>query len=132
MSGLSVSGTIMMPIIKNEREKRKSKKATDERNQLIAQARMGNEEAIESLLDTKRAAVRDDFFDQYSTLDTADERNELNQLEDEVLELSYLAENADVTIDITIQAEDIAKVNAALQESICAFTYLGKNSSSGK
>ena len=39
----------MMPIIKNEREKRKSKKATDERNQLIAQARMGNEEAIESL-----------------------------------------------------------------------------------
>lgn len=49
LSGLSVNGMIMMPIIKNENEKRKSKKASSERNQLLAQARMGDEEAIESL-----------------------------------------------------------------------------------
>jgi hypothetical protein len=39
----------MMPIIKNEYDKQKIKKATNERNQLIAQARMGDEDAIESL-----------------------------------------------------------------------------------
>lgn len=60
LSGLSVQGTVMMPIIKNEKEKQKSKKASNERNQLIAQARMGNEEAIESL-------TLDDM-DTYSTI----------------------------------------------------------------
>ena len=49
LSGLSVEGTIMMPINKNEQQKEKSKKASSERKQLLAQARMGNEEAIESL-----------------------------------------------------------------------------------
>jgi hypothetical protein len=49
LSALSIDGTIMMPIIKNEYDKQKIKKATNERNQLIAQARMGDEDAIESL-----------------------------------------------------------------------------------
>lgn len=49
LSALSVDGTIMMPINKNEKEKKRIKKASSQRNQLIAQARMGNEEAIESL-----------------------------------------------------------------------------------
>lgn len=49
LSALSVDGTIMMPIIKNEYEKQRIKKASSERNRLMAQARMGNEEAIESL-----------------------------------------------------------------------------------
>ncbi len=49
LSALSVDGTIMMPIEKNEYEKQRIKKATNERNQLIAQARMGDENAIESL-----------------------------------------------------------------------------------
>jgi hypothetical protein len=49
LSALSVDGTIMMPISKNERDIQKTKKATNERNQLIAQARMGDEDAIESL-----------------------------------------------------------------------------------
>ena len=39
----------MMTIEKNEYEKKRKKKATNERNQLIAQARMGDENAIESL-----------------------------------------------------------------------------------
>lgn len=49
LSALSVDGTIMMPINKNESDKRRIKKASSERNQLIAQARMGDEDAIESL-----------------------------------------------------------------------------------
>jgi len=49
LSALSVNGTIMMPINKNESDKRRIKKAASERNQLLAQARMGDEDAIESL-----------------------------------------------------------------------------------
>lgn len=49
LSGLSVDGTIMMPINKNEHDKKRIKKASSERNQLLAQARMGDEDAIESL-----------------------------------------------------------------------------------
>lgn len=49
LAGLSISGMIMMPIIKNEQDKKKIKKAASERNQLLAQARMGDEDAIESL-----------------------------------------------------------------------------------
>ncbi|MBO5031180.1 MAG: DUF3881 family protein [Lachnospiraceae bacterium] len=49
LSALSVDGTIMMPIIKNEHEKQRIKKASNERNQLLAQARQGDENAIESL-----------------------------------------------------------------------------------
>lgn len=49
LSALSVNGTIMMPINKNEQQKKKSKKASLDRNHLIEQARQGDEEAIESL-----------------------------------------------------------------------------------
>lgn len=49
LSGLSVSGTIMMPIIKTEKEKASVKKATADRSSLLAAARRGDEEAIESL-----------------------------------------------------------------------------------
>ncbi len=49
LSALSVEGTIMMPIIKNEHEKERIRKASNERNRLIAQARQGDEAAIESL-----------------------------------------------------------------------------------
>jgi len=49
LSGLSCQGTIMMPIMKNENEKRRIRKASVSRNQLIEAARKGDEEAIESL-----------------------------------------------------------------------------------
>lgn len=49
LSALSNHGTIMMPINKNEQQKKKSKKASIDRNHLIEQARQGDEEAIESL-----------------------------------------------------------------------------------
>lgn len=49
LSALCTDGTIMMPIIKNEYEKERIKKASYERNQLLNQARNGDEDAIESL-----------------------------------------------------------------------------------
>ncbi|MEG1848442.1 MAG: DUF3881 family protein [Lachnospiraceae bacterium] len=49
LSGLSCKGTIMMPIVKNEQEKRKIKQVSNNRNQLIEAARKGDEEAIENL-----------------------------------------------------------------------------------
>lgn len=49
LSGLSISGNIILPIGKNEKEKQIIQKASMNRNQLIAAARKGDEEAIESL-----------------------------------------------------------------------------------
>ncbi len=49
LSGLSLSGTIMMPIIKNENDKKKVNRASINRGNLIAAARKGDEDAIESL-----------------------------------------------------------------------------------
>ena len=49
ITGLSNQGTIMMPICKNELQKKKIKRADMTRNQLLAAARKGDEEAIESL-----------------------------------------------------------------------------------
>lgn len=49
LSGLSISGNIILPIGKNEKQKQKIQKASMNRNQLIAAARKGDEEAIESL-----------------------------------------------------------------------------------
>lgn len=49
LSALSTKGTIMMPIKKNEHEKAKILKESINRNNLIAAARQGDEDAIESL-----------------------------------------------------------------------------------
>ncbi len=49
LSGLSISGNIILPIDKDESEKQKIQKASMSRNKLIAAARKGDEEAIESL-----------------------------------------------------------------------------------
>lgn len=49
LSGLSVSGSIMMAIQKDERQKDRVKRRTKERNKLLEAARKGNEEAIETL-----------------------------------------------------------------------------------
>lgn len=129
MSGLSVSGTIMMPIIKNEREKRKSKKASDERNQLIAQARMGNEDAIESLtlddMDTyttiSRKIQKEDVFslvdtyfmpygvecDQYSILGEIVEcHQEQNCMTKEEIVFMTIECN-ELTFDVCINKEDL-------------------------
>lgn len=49
VSGLSLKGTIMMPIKKNDKDKETIKKDSLSRNQLLQAAKRGDEEAIESL-----------------------------------------------------------------------------------
>lgn len=49
LSGLSLSGKIILPVKKNEKQIKDKKKITTYRNKLIAAARDGDEEAIENL-----------------------------------------------------------------------------------
>lgn len=49
LSGLSISGNIILPIGKDESEKQRIERASMSRNKLIAAARRGDEDAIESL-----------------------------------------------------------------------------------
>ncbi|MDE5717097.1 MAG: DUF3881 family protein [Lachnospiraceae bacterium] len=49
LSGLSISGNIILPIGKDESDRRRIQKDSMSRNQLIAAARKGDEDAIESL-----------------------------------------------------------------------------------
>ena len=49
LSGLSISGNIILPIGKDESEKQRIQRASMSRNKLIAAARRGDEDAIESL-----------------------------------------------------------------------------------
>lgn len=49
LSGLSTQGKIIMPILKNEQDLRRTKQMSNNRNRLIAQARKGDEDAIENL-----------------------------------------------------------------------------------
>lgn len=129
ISGLSVSGTIMMPINKNEQEKRKVKKASNERNQLLAQARMGDEDAIESLtledMDTyttiSRKIQKEDVFslvdtyfmpygvecDQYSILgEIMDYRQEENRITKEEIVFMTIECN-ELTFEVCINKLDL-------------------------
>lgn len=119
----------MMPINKNEQQKEKSKKASSERKQLLAQARMGNEEAIESLtledMDTyttiSRKIHKEDVFslvdtyfmpygvecDQYSILgEIIDVREEVNRITGEQLVIMSLECN-ELTFDVCINRKDL-------------------------
>ena len=49
LTGLSTSGMIIMPIQKNESQKERVRKESAERNHLLAAARKGDEDAIETL-----------------------------------------------------------------------------------
>lgn len=70
LSGLSLSGRIILPINKSESQVRYTKEASQTRNQLIAEARKGDEDAIESLtledIDTytmiSRRILKEDVF----------------------------------------------------------------------
>lgn len=75
LSALSIQGTIMMPINKNEKDKKTIKKASNNRNSLIAAARKGDEDAIENLtledMDTYTAiSKRIQKEDVFSLVDT--------------------------------------------------------------
>lgn len=129
LSALSVDGTIMMPIIKNEYEKQRIKKVLNERNQLIAQARMGDEDAIESLtledMDTyttiSRRIHKEDVFslvdtyfmpygvecDQYSILgEIVDFHIDKNRITDEEVIFMTLECN-EVTLEVCINRTDL-------------------------
>ena len=118
-----------MPINKNEQQKEKSKKASSERKQLLAQARMGNEEAIESLtledMDTyttiSRKIHKEDVFslvdtyfmpygvecDQYSILgEIIDVREKVNRITGEQLVIMSLECN-ELTFDVCINRKDL-------------------------
>lgn len=62
LAALSSQGSIMMPIIKSERQRKRIRKSSITRNQLIEAARKGDEDAIESLtledMDTYTAISR--------------------------------------------------------------------------
>jgi len=49
LSGLSLSGNIMMPIMKDEQQKQRVKQNSVERSNLLAAAKKGDEDAIETL-----------------------------------------------------------------------------------
>lgn len=129
LSGLSLQGKIMMPIIKNEKDKKIIKKASNNRNSLIAAARKGDEDAIESLtledMDTyttisKRIQKEDVFSlvdtyfmpygvecDQYSILGEIMDYNEVeNRLTGEKLYQMTVNCN-DLQFDICINKEDL-------------------------
>lgn len=129
LSGLSVNGMIMMPIIKNEREKKRIKKASNERNRLIAQARRGDEDAIESLtlddMDTysmiSRKIQKEDIFslvdtyfmpygvecDQYSILgEIVQVRTEKNFVSDEEVVIMTVECN-ELLIEVCINKLDL-------------------------
>lgn len=129
LSALSIDGTIMMPIIKNESEKKRVKKASSERNQLIAQARMGDEDAIESLtledMDTytmiSRKIHNEDVFslvdtyfmpygvecDQYSILgEIIDCHTDKNRITDEEVVFMTMECN-EITLELCINRTDL-------------------------
>lgn len=129
LSGLSISGNIILPIGKNEKEKQIIQKASMNRNQLIAAARKGDEEAIESLtledMDTytsiSKKILTEDVFslvdtyfmpygvecDQYSVMgEILDIALRVNKITGEEIYVMRLNCN-DLQFDICINKQDL-------------------------
>lgn len=129
LTALSVKGTIMMPIIKSEKDLIKNKKVTTNRTKLLNAARKGDEEAIESLtlddMDTyttiSKKIQKEDVFslvdtcfmpygvecDQYSILAEILECNLIrNKLTKEEIYLMTLSCN-DMIFDLCINKNDL-------------------------
>lgn len=129
LSALSIKGCVILPIVKNEREVQRVKKASINRNQLIAAARQGDEEAIESLtledMDTytsiSKKILKEDVFslvdtyfmpygvecDQYSILgEILDYSVTKNKVTGEKIYLMKINCN-DLQFDICINTEDL-------------------------
>lgn len=129
LSGLSISGNIILPIGKNEKQKQKIQKASINRNQLLAAARKGDEEAIESLtledMDTytsiSKKILTEDVFslvdtyfmpygvecDQYSVMgEILDISLRVNRMTEEEIYVMRLNCN-DLQFDICINKQDL-------------------------
>ncbi|WP_099469801.1 DUF3881 family protein [Konateibacter massiliensis] len=129
LSALSIKGTIILPISKSENQIKNTREASINRNTLIAAARNGDEEAIESLtledIDTytmisKRIlsedvfTIVDSYFmpygiecDQYSVLgEIIDMETEVNTYTDEEIYILTLNTNS-MTYDVCINKKDL-------------------------
>lgn len=129
LSGLSISGNIILPIGKNETERQKIQQVSRNRNELIAAARQGDEEAIESLtledMDTytsiSKKILTEDVFslvdtyfmpygvecDQYSILgEITDISLRINRMTAEEIYVMRLNCN-DLEFDICINRQDL-------------------------
>lgn len=129
LSALSCQGTVLMPINKNEKERRKIRQASKNRSHLIAAARKGDEEAIESLtlddMDTYTMiskkiqdedvfSIVDTYFmpygvecDQYSILgEILDSQKVQNDLTGENIYRMVINCN-DIIFDLCINEEDL-------------------------
>lgn len=129
LSALSVEGKILLPVQQKKTAERSYNKRNEKRNQLIAEAREGNEEAIESLtledMDTYSSISRriakedvlsivDSYFmpygiesDQYSILGTILEVNEaFNSFTHEKLYCLKVNCN-NMIFDVTINQKDL-------------------------
>ncbi len=129
LSGLSVSGTIVMPLAKNEDTKARATKAVKNRSRLIEAARHGDEEALENLtlddMDTYTAISKkiqkEDIFtivdtsfmpygvecDQYSILGEIKSVDKLvNELTGEELYKMQLECN-EILLDMCINKRDL-------------------------
>ncbi len=129
LSALSTSGKVILPLRKNAADIEKTEKEITNRNKLIAQARQGDEEAIETLtledMDIYNAVSKklrtedvltivDTYFmpygvecDQYSVLgEILDYYSEKNRLTGEELCIMSLSCN-DLLFDVCINKEDL-------------------------
>ena len=129
LSGLSISGNIILPIDKDESEKQRIQKASLSRNKLIAAARKGDEEAIESLTledmdlytSISRKILTEDVFtlvdtyfmpygvecDQYSVLgEILDISLQVNRITKEEIYVMRINCN-DLEFDICINKKDL-------------------------
>lgn len=104
-TALSVNGVVMLPIIKDEGEKDKIKKATSERSKRIVAAKNGDEAAIEKLtledMDTYNTISKRILTDDiYTLVDSyfmpygveSDQYSILGEIEEVSLEKNYLTE----------------------------------------
>jgi hypothetical protein len=129
MSALSVNGTIMMPIKKDEFQKRQVQKNSDNRSKLLAAARQGDEEAIETLTledmdmytTISRKIQKEDVFsivdtyfmpsgvecDQYSILGEIMEcKKVINSITQEEIFIMTICSN-ELTFDLAINKMDL-------------------------
>jgi hypothetical protein len=129
LGALSTQGTIIMPLQKNEQDLIKTRKMSNDRNRLIAQARKGDEDAIENLtlddMDTytniSKMIVKQDVLslvdtyfmpygvecDQYAVLgeimDISKVKNELTQ--EEIWQMTINCN--DLYMDVCINCQDL-------------------------
>ncbi len=129
LSGLSISGNIMMPIMKDEQQKQRVKKNSADRSNLLAAAKKGDEEAIETLTledmdmytTISRRIQKEDVFslvdtyfmpygvecDQYSVLgEIVDMRQVTNYVTGEKIYILTICCN-ELTFDVCINIIDL-------------------------